>query len=112
MSNRLIISEKQLGSLADYVLENNHSKVVENVVEYLKTYYEPYSGVYKKGGEYHKEPMVKNMVNGELMTVKSLYEHMLYKFDGLATDFIKQVIDDWYKDKIGDDYKLSKNVKV
>ncbi len=52
------------------------------------------------------------MVNGELMTVKSLYEHMLYKFDGLATDFIKQVIDDWYKDKIGDDYKLSKNVKV
>jgi len=112
MKKKLIINENQLTHLADYILENNHSRVVKGVVKYLKANYEPSKGTYKKGGEYHEEPMIKNLVNGELMTVKSLYEHIGFKYSGLSPLFLKQVIDDWYNGRIDDEYKLSKNVKV
>lgn len=112
MGKKLIINEKQLNGLANYLLENNHERIVKLVVNYLEANYEPTKGTFKRGGEYHEEPMIKNLVNDEMMTVKSLYEHVLYKFEGINAEFIKQVIDDWYNGRIDDNFKLSKNVRV
>lgn len=112
MATKLIISERQLELLATHIKENDsHQSLVRRVAADLDLNYEPTVGTYKKGGEYHEEKMVLNKVNKEQMTVASLYDYMKYKYE-LGDDFLKQIIDDWYKGNLDKSGQLSKNVSM
>lgn len=112
MARKVLISESQLKMLSNYICENDsHSTMVRRIVADLDLNYEPSKGTYKKGGEYHEEPMVLNKVNQELMTAKSLFDYMKYKYD-FGDEFIQQVINDWFKGNLTDSDKLSKNTPV
>lgn len=112
MATKVLISENQLKMLKDYICEaDNHETMVRRVVADLDLNYEPSQGTYKKGGEYHEQPMVLNKVNQELMTAKSLFEYLKYKYK-LGEEFLQQVINDWYKGNLVDSDSLSKNTPV
>lgn len=112
MARKVIILESQLKAITDYIYENdNHQMLVRRVAADLDLNYEPNMGTYKKGGEYYEKPMVSNKVNQELMTPKSLFDYMMYKYK-LGEDFLKQTINDWYKGNLKGSYKLSKNVSI
>lgn len=112
MARKVIISERQLELITNHILESGgHESIVKRIGEDLKLNYEPTKGTYKKGGEFFEQAMVTNKVNGEMMTVKSLFDYMKYKYK-LGDDFLKQVIDDWYNGRLQDSYNLSKNVSI
>ena len=112
MAKKVIITEKQLSLIADYITETNQQEaLIKRIKADLDLNYEPSRGTYKKGGEYFDEPMIMNKVNQELMTPKSLFDYMKYKYQ-LGDDFIKQIIDDWYNGNLDDYGRLSKNVSL
>ncbi len=112
MARKVIISENQLVMLKNHICEvDNHESMVRRVVADLDLNYEPSQGTYKKGGEYHEESMVLNKVNSELMTAKSLFDYMKYKYS-LGDDFLQQLINDWYKGNLNDSDSLSKNISI
>ena len=112
MTKKVIISERQLRVIADYISEANQQEaLIKKIKADLDLNYEPSNGTYKKGGEYFEEPMIMNKVNQELMTPKSLFDYMKYKYE-LGDNFIKQIIDDWYKGNLNDSDRLSKNVSM
>jgi len=55
--------------------------------------------------------MILVKVDEEIITPKSLYEYMKYKYK-MGDEFTKQVIRDWMCGTISDDYSLSKNVTM
>ena len=112
MARKVIISERQLELLTGYIVESNAKEtLIKRIVDDLDMNYESTKGTYKKGGEFFEEAMIANKVNGEMMTGKSLLDYMKYKYK-LDDDFLKQIIDDWYKGKIDKTYTLSKNVSM
>jgi hypothetical protein len=112
MAKKVIISEKQLGVLAKHIQESDrHQILVKRIVDDLNLNYEPTSGTYKKGGEYYDEQMVQNKVNKEMMTPKSLFDYMQYKYE-LGDKFLQQIINDWFKGNMTGQTSLSKNVPV
>ena len=108
MKKKLIITESQLGRLCEGVL---HSRIVRQMKEELDLNYEPIEKFVREGGEYNEKPMIRIKVDNEVITPKSLYEYMKYKYK-MGDDFIKQVITDWIYGKITDDYQLSKIVPL
>lgn len=113
MARKVIISEKQLEKIANFIIVESNAKeiLVKRIVTDLDMNYEPTKGTYKQGGEYFEESMIKNKVNGEMMTVKSLLDYLRYKYK-LGDDFLKQIIKDWYNGNIDKTYILSKNVPI
>ena len=109
MSRKLKITEEQFSMIVEHLQE----KSVERVVEYLENYYKASTGTYRKGGEYHDQPMIANEVDGEMMTPKSLFQHLKYKFN-MGDDFLQQIVRDWYDGKFenNSNYSLSRNVKM
>jgi len=88
-----------------------HETMVRRIVADLDLNYEPSQGTYKKGGEYHEEPMILNIVSQELMTAKSLSDYIQYKYK-LGEGFIQQIINDWYKGNLSGSDNLSKNISI
>lgn len=112
MAKKLLISESQLLVLKNYIHEsNNHEILVRRIAADLDLNYEPSKGTYKKGGEFHEQPMVLNKVNQELMTPKSLFDYMMYKYK-LGATFVKQIITDWFKGNLDKTGTLSKNTPI
>lgn len=112
MTRKVLISESQLKMLKDHICEtDNHDIMVRRVVVDLDLNYEPSQGTFKKGGEFHEEAMVLNKVNQELMTAKSLFDYLSYKYK-LGEKFLKQIINDWYKGNLSNSSKLSKNISI
>lgn len=108
MKKKLIITESQLGRLYEGVL---HSRIVRQMKEELDLNYEPIEKFVREGGEYNEKPMIRIKVDNEVITPKSLYEYMKYKYK-MGDDFTKQVIRDWMYGNISDDFNLSKNVTM
>jgi hypothetical protein len=108
MKKKLIITESQLGRLCEGVL---HSRIVRQMKEELDMNYEPIEKFVREGGEYNEKPMIRIKVDNEVITPKSLYEYMKYKYK-MGDDFTKQVIRDWMYGNISDDFNLSKNVTM
>lgn len=112
MKKKIIITESQLGRLQNNLYENSvHSAMVKQMKEELDSNYEPVAKFVREGGEYFEKPMITVKADNEVITPKSLYEYMKYKYK-VNDGFIKQVISDWMFNKITDDYGLSKNVPL
>lgn len=109
MKKKLILTESQLKMLTKVITENGYSKKVGEVHDYLKNNYEATVGIQKEGGEYFNKGMVLNKVDGEMITPKSLFDHIKYKFP-YNPEFLEQVIRDWYDNKIDSKKILSRNV--
>jgi len=88
-----------------------YTSVVKQMKEELDNNYEPVDKFVREGGEYFEKPMVMIKADQEVITPKSLYEYLTYKYK-MGEEFTKQVIRDWMFGKIGDDYRLSKNVPM
>lgn len=88
-----------------------HTNMVKQMKKELDSNYEPIAKFMREGGEYFEKPMVTVKADKEVITPKSLYEYMKYKYK-VNDEFIKQVIKDWMFGKISDDYGLSKNVPL
>jgi hypothetical protein len=109
---KIIITEGQLGRLKNKLNEGSlQSMVVRQMKEDLDMNYSPVSKFMREGGEYYETPMIEIKVDGEIITPKSLYEYMKYKYK-MGEEFTKQVIRDWMFGKITDDYTLSKNISM
>lgn len=112
MNKKIIISERQLEALTRFIKEAyGYEETVREIAEDLNLNYEATVGTYKEGGEFFETAMINNKVSGEMITPKSLYEYLNYKYD-VSEDFIKQVIRDWFDGNLKDSYILSKNVKL
>lgn len=93
------------------VEDSAHSVMVKQMKEELDSNYEPVAKFVREGGEYFEKPMITVKADNEVITPKSLYEYMKYKYK-VNDEFIKQVISDWMFNKITDNYGLSKNVSL
>jgi len=112
MKKKLIITEGQLKRLKTNLKEGTiHSTIVKQMKEDLDINYEPIGKFVREGGEYSEKPMIMVKADQEVITPKSLYEYLKYKYK-MGEDFTKQVIRDWMYGKITDDYRLSKNTPM
>jgi hypothetical protein len=112
MKKKIIITESQMNRLSVNLVENSaHSVMVKQMKEELDSNYEPVAKFVREGGEYFEKPMITVKADNEVITPKSLYEYMKYKYK-VNDEFIKQVISDWMFNKITDNYGLSKNVSL
>lgn len=101
-----------MNRLSVNLVENSaHSVMVKQMKEELDSNYEPVAKFVREGGEYFEKPMITVKADNEVITPKSLYEYMKYKYK-VNDEFIKQVISDWMFNKITDNYGLSKNVSL
>lgn len=112
MKTKIIITESQYARLENLLLEvNAHSVAVRKVKELLDANYEPIEKFVREGGEYFEKPMIMVKTDNEVITPKSLYEYLKYKF-GLGDDFTKQIIKDWMNGSITKNFGLSRNVPL
>lgn len=112
MKKKIIITESQLERLSNIIKESSiHSTMVKTMKEDLDKNYKAVNTFVREGGEYFEKPMIEVIADGEMITPKSLYEYLKYKYK-LGEEFTKQVIRDWVYDKISDDYTLTKNVSL
>jgi hypothetical protein len=109
---KIKITEGQLERLKKNIVEGAvHSNLVKQIKLELDKNYRPVDKFVRQGGEYFEKKMIEVLADGELITPKSLFEYMKYKYK-LNDEFIKQVITDWTFGKIDDDYGLSKNISL
>lgn len=109
MKKRLIISERQVNIIKNYLNEeNDHDIILNKIISDLNLNYETEKGTYRSGGEYFEKPMIKIKADDELITPKDLFDYLKFKYK-LNSEFIKQVIIDWLNNNIKDN-KLSKNI--
>lgn len=112
MKKKLIITEQQFERLKKVLAENNvHGNLVKQMKTELDANYEPIEKFVREGGEYYEKPMIMVKADKEVITPKSLFEYLKFKYK-TGDEFIKQVIRDWVHGKISDDYQLSKNVTM
>ena len=112
MKKKIIITESQLSRLKMNLNENNaHAIMVKRIKEELDSNYEPVEKFVKEGGEYSSKPMFVIKLDEEIISPDRLFEYMKSKYD-VSENFLSQVIKDWVDKKIGDDYRLSKNVPM
>lgn len=107
---KIIITERQL----QLIIENEtvQNSMVKQILQYLKSYYEPVISVFADKQEYTTGGLIKNLVDGAILSPKALKDHLKYKFGDLSDEFYEQVISDWFNNKVGDDYILSKPVTM
>ena len=109
---KIRITEGQLTRLETRITESAvHSRLVKQLKTELDNNYEPVEKFVREGGEYFEKPMIMVKADNEVITPKSLFEYLKYKYK-VGDNFIKQVISDWVHGKIGDDFILSKNVPL
>ena len=109
---KIIITESQLNRLKNVLNEESiQSSVVRQMKEFLDMNYAPVEKFMREGGEYYETPMIEIKADGEVISPKSLYEYLKYKYN-MGEEFTKQVIRDWMYGNINDEHMLSKNVSL
>jgi len=111
MKKKIIITEGQFNRLKQNLNESAHSHMVKRMKEDLDMNYEAVQKFVREGGEYYETPMIEVKADGEVISPKSLYEYMKYKYN-MGEEFTKQVIKDWVFGNITDGYQLTKNVAM
>ena len=109
MGKKLIISESQLNIILEHIQASN----IGRVVKYLDKHYEPAVGTYKEGGVFHNKTMINNLIDGEMLTARSLVQHLKYKYN-LNDGFLEQIVRDWFDGNFKNktNYTLSRNVSM
>jgi hypothetical protein len=108
MRKKIIITETQYKRLTENRI---YTSIVKEMKEDLDMNYEAIEKFVREGGEYFQKPMIKVKTDEEVITPKSLYEYLKYKYK-MGEEFTKQVIRDWVDGKITEDYRLSKNIAM
>jgi hypothetical protein len=113
MVNKIIITESQYNRLFKHRLKENLFDIVLNeLLSDLNKNYEKVTAIVNDYHDYNEKPRFKVKVDGNVITAKELLEYMKYKYhEKCGENFIKQVIDDWFNDKIKDGF-LSKNITL
>lgn len=112
MKRKIIITESQYQRLKRTLEESTvHTSMVKRMKTELDANYAPIEKFMREGGEYFSQPMIMVKADEEVITPKSLFEYLKFKYK-MGDDFIKQVIRDWVDKKITDDYRLSKNIPL
>lgn len=112
MNKKIIITESQFNRLKAKLNESSgYSVVVKQMKEDLDKNYTPIEKYVREGGEYFEKPMIQVNADKEVISPKSLFEYLAYKYK-LGEEFTKQVIRDWMSGSISDDFMLSKNVPM
>lgn len=88
-----------------------YSSVVKQIKDELDANYTTTQSYVRKGGDYITQTMIKVNVDDEIISPKSLYEYLKFKYK-MGDEFTKQVIKDWVNGKITDNFTLSKNVPI
>jgi len=111
MKKKIIITEGQFNRLKQTLNESAHSNMVKKMKKDLDMNYEAVQKFVREGGEYYETPMIEVRADGEVISPKSLYEYMKYKYK-MGEEFTQQVIKDWVFGNIDDNYNLSKNMAM
>jgi hypothetical protein len=106
---KLILSEKQLNSLKNFINEDNdYDILVGTVLNDLNTNYKRAIETYRDGHEYKQRLCFEVIIDGELISASDLLNYLCKKYS-LGKEFIKQIINDW-ANKRNNGTNLSKNV--
>ena len=106
---KIIITEKQKDNiLENEVVERNVSKIIK----FLNKRYEPIIATEKHNDEYKEKPMVKNLIDENILTLDELKSYILKKFNSHSKEFLNQVIKDWFSGYYNKYNKLSRNIKL
>lgn len=109
---KLIITESQYKSLKISITETNHQVILDNIIKDLDKNYEKVTAVVGDYHDYYEKPRIKVKADDSVIKAKDLLEYLKYKHHGICgEEFLKQVIDDWYHDKVKDGM-LSKNITL
>lgn len=112
MAKKIIITEGQYNRLEKMLTESTaYTRVVRQMKEEMDANYEPVEKFVREGGEYSEKPMIMVKADNEVITPKSLFEYMKYKYK-MGDEFTKQVIRDWMFGGITKHFSLSKNVPM
>jgi hypothetical protein len=112
MKKKIIITESQFSRLQTKLNETTaHSYMVKEMKADLDKNYTPIKKYMREGGEYFERPMIQVNADKEVISPKSLYDYLKYKYK-MGEEFTKQVIRDWVSGKITDEYMLSKTVSM
>ena len=110
---KIVITESQYNRLfKPLVKESDYHIILDNIINDLNKNYETVTAVVKDYHDYNEQPRIKVKVDGSVINAKDLLEYFKYKYHGVCSEeFLKQVIDDWYHNKIKDGV-LSKNITL
>ena len=112
MGKKIKISETQLSKLKNTLVENAiHSNLVKQITSELSKNYKPIEKFVRQGGEYFEKKMIEVLADGEVITPKSLFEYLQFKYK-VSEDLIKQIIKDWASGSIDDNFTLTKNIPL
>lgn len=113
MIKKIIITESQYNNIIKPMIkEGAYHVVLDDVLNDLNTNYEKVTAVVKDYHDYNEKLRFKVKADDSIITAKDLLDYFKYKYHGVCGEnFLKQVIDDWYHNKIKDG-TLSKNITL
>jgi hypothetical protein len=113
MGKKLIITEQQYNRIFAHIIsEGDYDVILGRVLDDLNKNYEKVSAVVKGYHDYNESPMIRVKVDDSIIKPNDLLEYLKYSYHGVCGDeFLKQVIDDWYHNRVVDG-NLTKNVQL
>lgn len=109
---KLIITESQYTKLKKVLSEGLYHIMVEKIVEDLNKNYKKVTAVVNNNRDYVEESRFEVKADKSVISANDLLEYFKFKYhDNCGEEFLKQVIDDWYHDRIKDGL-LSKNITL
>lgn len=110
MKKRLIITEGQLKTITEFLVESSsYSIVVKEIEKDLNSNYRKAIETYREGNEYKQRQVFEITIDGQLISPENLLEYFKLKYPSYGVKFLKQVIQDWCDGNINDGM-LSKNI--
>jgi hypothetical protein len=113
MKKKLIISERQLNKITNYIVENTrYTEIVETIVSDLESNYKKAVEAYEDvvAGDYQQRKVFEIKVSGEIIDPLALSEYIQKKYK-VGKEFSEQVISDWCSGSINNGL-LSKDVNI
>lgn len=113
MIKKIIITESQYNKIIKPLIkEGDYHVVLDEVLDNLNNNYEKVTAIVKDYHDYNEQPRFKVKADDTIINAKDLLDYFKYTYHGICgEEFLKQVIDDWYRDDIKDGM-LSKNITL
>jgi hypothetical protein len=113
MIKKIIITESQYNKIIKPLIkEGDYHVVLDEVLDNLNNNYEKVTAIVKDYHDYNEQPRFKVKADDTIINAKDLLDYFKYTYHGICgEEFLKQVIDDWYRDEIKDGM-LSKNITL
>jgi hypothetical protein len=110
---KLIINERQNDYLIkNLIKENDYTYIIEILLDELNKNYKKNSAVVKGDFDYYNSDVILVKFDNTVTTPKKLLGYLYLKYGNICSkEFIKQVISDWFYNKINNGV-LSKNIPL